>query len=211
MAPFRDLFSNPSQRLPGPAAIGGDRCPPSLNELLRFDQRRKGEVLEDRCFEERFAACIAPQFRNFPLHRSIAGEHFRNGCNILRLTEDVSEGTHEPFDGSVVNLWIDAVDVACGPLRAVPFALKYVLRLRDVRAMESETQLYRHVEPRNTPRYLDTRQVVNRHFRFIDQSDDCAKAALIRNCKSGVNRQPKLSGRQCRRGIGSRSQRRREY
>ncbi len=98
-------------------------CPSARDEFLRFHQRRKGEVFEDRCLKERFAACVSPQFGNFPPHGSIAGEHLRNGCDILRLTEDVAECTHKPFDGSVVNLGIDAVHVACGSLRA-----RYCLR-----------------------------------------------------------------------------------
>jgi len=100
--------------------------------------------LEDRCLEERSAAGIPPQFRNFLPHGSIAGEHLRNGCDIFRLTEDVPEGAHEPLNGSVVNLGIDAVDVASGPLRTVPFALKNedtVVPLRDVRAIKRKTQL----------------------------------------------------------------------
>lgn len=117
-------------------------CRSLRDELLRFDQGRKREVLKDRRREERFTAGISFQFRKSLLHRTIAGEHLRDGCNISRLTEDVPECAHEPFDRSLVYLRIDAVHVACGPLRAELFALKNegaVLPVRDVGAIKSET------------------------------------------------------------------------
>jgi hypothetical protein len=42
----------------------------------------------------------------------------------MRLTEDVAESAHEPFDRSVMNLWIDTLHVARGPLCAVLLPLK---------------------------------------------------------------------------------------
>ncbi len=33
---------------------------------------------------------------------------------------------------------------------------------------------------------------MNRHIRFIDQSNDCVKPALLGNCESGVDLQPEL-------------------
>lgn len=116
---------------------------PSLgDELLRFDQRRKLEVLENCRLEERFAARIPPHLRNSLFHGSIAGEHFRNRCHILRLTEDIPQSAHEPSDSSVMNLGIDAIHVACGTLCAVLLALKNedaVLPIGDVRPIKSKT------------------------------------------------------------------------
>lgn len=139
----------------------GPRPGPSLrNEPLRFDQRRQREILENRRFEQRFAACVASQRRKLLLNRAVAGEHFRNGGHIATLTEDVPESAHQTFHRAVVNLRIDAVHVAGRALRLPPIPIEDknpVFPARDTRPVKSQAEFNRHIEPRNTMGQLDAR------------------------------------------------------
>lgn len=133
---------------------------PLRNEPLRFNQRRQREILENGGFEQRFAACVAPQLRKLPLNRAEAGEHFRDGGHIARLTQDVSKSAHQTFYRAVVNLRIDAVHVAGRALRLPPIPIEDenpVFPARDTRPVKSQTEFNRHIEPRNAVGELDAR------------------------------------------------------
>lgn len=78
---------------------------------------------------------------------------------------------------------------------AVSLALKNentVPAVRHVRPIKSKTEFHGHVEPWNTARCFDPRQVVNRKLGFLDQFYDRAQPALIWNCKSSLDLKPEL-------------------
>jgi hypothetical protein len=91
------------------------------------------------------------------------------------LTKDISQPGHQPGCRATVDLRIDTVDVTRGSLRPVAPALKNedpVLSVRDMRTVESETQLDRHIESGNPAGRLNTRQVV-------DRKSDCSIRLII--------------------------------
>jgi hypothetical protein len=157
---------------------------PAPEKLLRFDQCSESDVLKDGRLEERLAACIPPEFRELPLNRAIAGKHFGSSSYVTGLTKEVPQPCHQPFWRAAVNLRIDTVDVACGPLRPVAPAFKNedpVLSVRNMSTVKSETRFDRHIESWNPSGRLNTGQVVDGNIRVLDQ---------IRHGEGGINTQP---------------------
>lgn len=182
-----DCLCNLTRRLASPSA-------PS-NEFLRFNQRRDREILKHRGLEQRHSTGIAAEFRELSFHSAIARKHLRNRCDVTGLPENVAQSTHESPGGTVVNLWIDSIDIACGSLGAIGFAFKNedpVFAFRVVRSMKSEAEFHGHVEAGHTVRRFDAGQVVDGEVGFFDQLDDRFKSALIRDCQGSVETQTKL-------------------
>ena len=70
------------------------------------------EVVENRSLKQRLAARISPQLGQLPLDSTEAREHFWHSGGPLRLMEDVAQTDHDSLWPSVVDLGVNAIDIA---------------------------------------------------------------------------------------------------
>ena len=82
-----------------------------FDNLLSLHKRCNRQVLEDRDLEERFTPRILAQIGQPAPDRAVTPKHFRNGSSV-GLMKYVAQLAHHTFDGPVVDLRVDSVDVA---------------------------------------------------------------------------------------------------